>query len=148
MRKIQYIFIDSDDQANGRQSGVSPLSFLRYHFTVDSKGLVIPGTDIRQSVRLIQGPSYEPDKYNRCSIVIRYDGSLRPEVWLLHPEISCQSVQQQRKALLELLAELRKHFPEAQILGTQELDGKALNARNIIVNDAMNVLRKELSDYP
>ena len=55
---------------------------------------------------------------------------------------------QQRKVLIELLVELRKHFPDAKILGVAEIDGKASHCKNIIVSDAMNVLRQELSDLP
>jgi hypothetical protein len=54
----------------------------------------------------------------------------------------------QRAALLNLLVELRQHFPDAKILGLSEIDGKELHCRNIIVSDAMNVLRRELSDLP
>ena len=44
--------------------------------------------------------------------------------------------------------QLRQHFPETKILATSEVGGKAIHARNIIVSDAMNVLRRELPDYP
>jgi len=54
----------------------------------------------------------------------------------------------QREALLELLSQLRQAFPSAKILGVSEINGKELHACNIIVSDAMNVLRRELSDYP
>lgn len=145
MRKIHYIFIDSDDQSRGCQSRRDALPLLGYHFIVNSEGLVVPGFDIRHPSSLIPGPIYEPDKYNRSSICIRYMGSLRPESWLLEPITLNQA---KRKALLTLLASLRQHFPEAKILATSEIDGKALHSRNIIVSDAMNVLRRELSDLP
>jgi len=57
-----------------------------------------------------------------------------------------QGILGQRAALLQLLVELRQHFPDAKILGLSEIDGKDLHSRNIIVSDTMNVLRRELSD--
>ena len=81
--------------------------------------------------------SYDPDKYNKCSIFVRYCGSLKSN-----------DILGQRAALLNLLVELRQHFPDAKILGLSEIDGKELHSRNIIVSDAMNVLRRELSDLP
>jgi hypothetical protein len=43
---------------------------------------------------------------------------------------------------------LRKHFPDAKILGVSELDSKELCAKNIIASNTMNLLRKELSNLP
>ena len=148
MRQINYIFIDSDTQTHNHQSGRCDVSNLRYHFVVNSQGLVINPTDIQFTTKLIDGPIYEPDKYNKCSIFIRYCGSLRPEAWLLEGESSVKDILGQRSALLNLLVELRQHFPDAKILGVSELDGRELYCKNIIVSDAMNVLRRELSDLP
>ena len=145
MRKIDYIFIDSDDQSRSDKSRRDALSLLGYHFIVNSEGLVLPGTDIRCTVQHIPGPIYDPDKYNRNSIFIRYCGSLRLETWILEPETNCRAVFRQRAALLQLLVELRKHFSEAKILGISELAPKETFHRNIIVSDAMNLLRRELS---
>ena len=145
MRKIEYIFIDSDCQC---KSDRHALPNFGYHFVVNTEGLVINPIDISIPVHLIPGPIYDRDKYNKCSICIRYCGSLRPEAWLLQPETTCAALARQRAALLQLLVDLRKHFPEAKILGVSELDGKELHAKNIIVSDAMNLLRKELSDLP
>lgn len=141
MRKIEYIFIDSDCQTNDSKSGRRAVSLFRHHFTVTEEGLVLNPIDISSIVNLIQGPVYDRDKYNKCSISIRYCGSLEPKT-------SCAVAMRQRAALLQLLVDLRKQFPDAMILGVKELEGKELHAKNIIVNDSMNVLRKELSDYP
>ena len=138
MRKIEYIFIDSDCQANDSKSGRRAVSLFRHHFIVNSEGLVINPIDISSTVNLIQGPVYDRDKYNKCSISIRYCGSLEPGT--LNFEL--------RAKLIRLLVDLRKHFPDAKILGVKELDGKELYSKNIIVSDSMNLLRKELSDYP
>ena len=147
MRKIDYIFIDSDDQTRSDKSRRDALPLLGYHFVVNSEGLILPGTDIRCAVQRIPGPIYDPDKYNRNSIFIRYCGSIRSESWIINKE-SLSVNRERRTALLTLLAELRKHFSEAKILALSELAPKEPFHRNIIVSDAMNVLRKELSDYP
>ena len=44
---------------------------------------------------------------------------------------------------VELLVDLRSHFPEAKILSTFEIDGKTIRP-----SDAMNQLRLQLSDLP
>ena len=146
MRKIEYIFIDSDCQANDSKSGRPAVSLFRHHFTVNSEGLVTNPIDIGHTVNLIQGPVYDRDKYNKCSISIRYCGSLLPHAWLTDQDASCSAILHQRAALLQLLVELRKHFPDAKILGVSEIDGRELYSKNIIVSDAMNVLRRELSE--
>lgn len=148
MRKIEYIFIDSDCQANDSKSDSHAVSLFRHHFIVTAEALVINSTDISIPVHLIPGSIYDRDKYNNCSICIRYCGSLRPEAWIMDANASCKAILRQRAALLQLLVDLRKHFPDAKILGVRELDGKELYANNIIVSDSMNVLRKELSDLP
>lgn len=148
MRKIDYIFIDSDRKADSSKLGSHDVSNLRYHYVVNSQGCVINPTDIQFTTKLIDGPIYEPDKYNKCSIFIRYCGSLRPEAWLLEGESSVKDILGQRSALLNLLVGLRQHFPDAKILGLSEIDGKELHSRNIIVSDAMNEIRRELSNLP
>ena len=148
MRKIKYIFIDSDCPNDNNKSDYPAVSLFRHHFTVTKEGLVLDLIDISQTVNLIQGPIYDRDKYNKCSISIRYCGSLRPEAWLIDPNTSCKPVMQQRSALLKLLVQLRGLYPSAKILGVSELDGKELYSKNIIVSDTMNVLREELSNMP
>ena len=137
MRKIDYIFIDSDREALGSKSDRHDVSNLRYHYVVNSQGFVINPTPVQLTTKLIDGPIYDPDKYNKCSIFVRYCGNL-----------NSNDILGQRAALLNLLVELRQHFPDAKILGLSEIDGKELHSRNIIVSDAMNVLRRELSDLP
>ena len=73
--------------------------------------LVIHPTSIDIPAKLIPGPIYDRDKYNKCSICIRYCGSLRPEAWLIDPNTSCKSAMQQRAALLNLLVQLRGLYP-------------------------------------
>lgn len=141
---VEYLlFTDSN-----RKSGHQAVPNLGYHYIVNSEGLVLNPTNVIIPAHIIQGPVYDPDKYNRCSIFIRYCGSLRPETWILEPETNCKAVIRQRAALLQLLVELRQHFPDAKILGVSEIDGRELYCKNIIVSNAMNVLRRELSDLP
>lgn len=137
MRKIDYIFIDSDRKADSSKPGRHDVSNLRYHYVVNSQGCVINPTPVQLTTKLIGGPIYDPDKYNKCSIFVRYNGNL-----------NSNDILGQRAALLNLLVELRQHYPDAKILGLSEIDGKGLHSRNINVSDAMNVLRRELSDLP
>ena len=57
------------------------------------------------------------------------------------------SDQSERAKLLNELVRLRKHWPEAKILGVSELDTSASHAP-VRVNPEMNKLRRELSDLP
>ena len=148
MRKIEYIFIDSDRPSDNSKSPHYDVPNFGYHFIITREGAVINTTDIQYPVSLIQGPNYDRDKYNNCSICIRYCGSLLPHAWLIDPNTSCKSAMQQRAALLNLLVQLRGLYPSAKILGASELDGKELYSKNIIVSDTMNVLREELSNMP
>ena len=148
MRKIKYIFIDPDCPTNDGKSRRRALPNFGYHFIVTKEGLVLHPTNIDIPAKLIPGPVYDRDKYNKCSISIRYCGSLLPHAWLIDPNTSCKSAMQQRAALLNLLVQLRGLYPSAKILGASELDGKELYSKNIIVSDTMNVLRKELSNMP
>lgn len=135
MRKIDYIFIDSDRKANGSKPGSYDVSNLRYHYVVNSQGCVINPTPVRLTTKLIDGPIYDPDKYNKCSIFVHYNGNL-----------NSNDILGQRATLLNLLVELRQHYPDAKILGVSEIDGHELYCKNIIVSDAMNQIRRELSE--
>lgn len=149
MRKIEYIFIDSDRENDNHKSGRHVVPNFGYHYVVSPQGLVIHPTDISLTADIIQGPVYDPDKYNKCSIFIRYCGSIRSEAWLLEPAGTLNPATRnlkQRQALISLLVELRRHFPDAKILGVSEIDGRELYCKNIIVSDAMNLLRSELSE--
>lgn len=148
MRKIEYIFIDSDTETHNGKPSRHAIPNLGYHYVVNSEGLVLNPTDVCIPAHIIQGPVYDPDKYNHCSIFIRYCGSIRPKAWLMQSGTNCSTIMAQRAALLQLLVELRQHFPDAKILGVSEIDGRELYCKNIIVSDAMNVLRRELSDMP
>lgn len=145
MRKIEYIFVDSDRETRDGKPVRHAVSNLGYHFVVNSQGFVLSPTDVCIPVHIISGPVYDPDKYNRCSIFIRYCGAIRAGFWNIERD---STVLQQRAALIRLLVQLRSHFPDAKILGVSEIDGRELYSRNIIVSEAMNVLRRELSEWP
>lgn len=53
----------------------------------------------------------------------------------------------ERDALINELCRLRRHYPEAPILGGSELDTSAKHAP-VRVSAAMNQLRREMSDLP
>ena len=53
----------------------------------------------------------------------------------------------ERKALIDLLCRLRRHYPETPILEWSELDTSYEHAP-VRVSPAMNQLRRELSDLP
>ena len=137
MRKIDYIFIDSDREALDNKSGHYDVPGFQYHFVVNSEACVVNLIDIQYPVSLIQGPYYNRDKYNNCSISIRYCGFLESGTWNF----------EQRKALINLLAQLRLRYPDAKILGISELDATSSHAP-VRINPKMNELRKELSDLP
>ena len=50
-----------------------------------------------------------------------------------------------RSVLIKHLCKLRRHWPEAKILGVSELDVSASHAP-VRVNPEMNALRREMSD--
>jgi hypothetical protein len=113
MRQIKYILIDNSGKNR------------EHHYTVNSKGFVIENTDIRKAVKVIDW-KVDPDGYNESSIVIRCKS---------FKDASC------RKGLKDLIVELRRHFPEALILGVKEIGDYYIR-----VSDEMNRLRLELSD--
>lgn len=127
MRQIKYILIDD-----------SGLKNREHHYSISSKGCVTESTDIRKAVKVIDR-QVDPDGYNANSVVVRLvlgfkvQGSkcLKPESWNL----------EQRSALIDLLVELRKHFPEAMIFGIREIGDYFIK-----VSDEMNQLRLELSE--
>ena len=118
MRQIKYILIDDIGQKN-----------REHHYSISNKGCVTDSTDIRKAVKVIDR-TVDPDGYNASSIVISFPGSKLQDA-------SCRS------ALMDLLVELRKHFPEAMIFGIREIGDYFVK-----VSDEMNQLRLELSDMP
>lgn len=135
MRQIKYILIHEALPENS--PGVPRIRRDRdrgYHYVVNAAGVVRNPLDIHQPgtfAAVIRNLNpFDRRDYNAFSIGIQYNGSLEEDP-------------KQREALVELLVDLRSHFPEAKILSTSEIDGKS-----ILPSDAMNQLRLQLSDLP
>lgn len=135
MRSIKYILINEALPENS--PGVPRIRRDRdrgYHYVVNAAGVVRNPLDIHQPgtfAAVIRNLNpFERRDYNAFSIGIQYNGSLEEDP-------------KQREALVELLVDLRSHFPEAKILSTSEIDGKSIHPF-----DAMNQLRLQLSDLP
>ena len=135
MRQINYILIHEALPENS--PGVPRIRRDRdrgYHYVVNAAGVVRNPLDIHQPgtfAAVIRNLNpFDRRDYNAFSIGIQYNGSLEEDP-------------KQREALVELLVDLRSHFPEAKILGTSEIDGKTIRP-----SDAMNQLRLQLSDLP
>lgn len=135
MRQINYILIHEALPENS--PGVPRIRRDRdrgYHYVVNAAGVVRNPLDIHQPgtfAAVIRNLNpFDRRDYNAFSIGIQYNGSLEEDP-------------KQREALIDLLVELRSHFPEAKILSTFEIDGKS-----ILPSDAMNQLRLQLSDLP
>lgn len=133
MRQINYILIHESLPENS--PGVPRIRRDRdrgYHYVVNAAGVVRNPLDIHQPgtfAAVIRNLNpFDRRDYNTFSIGIQYNGSLEEDP-------------KQREALIDLLVELRSHFPEAKILSTSEIDGKFIRP-----SDAMNHLRRELSD--
>lgn len=134
MRKIKYILINDSMPASSRGKSSN--------ICIDDFGHLELGTWNLELGTWNLEPR-EVERLNACSIGIKYNGSLKRETCDL----------KQRAKLINLLLELRNHFPDAKILGLTELLPETKNLKpvtrgNIIVSDAMNVLRRELSDWP
>lgn len=134
MRSIKYILINEALPENS--PGVPRIRRDRdrgYHYVVNAAGVVRNPLDIHQPgtfAAVIRNLNpFDRRDYNAFSIGIQLNGSLAD--------------QSLRPALIELIAELRSHFPEAKILSTFEIDGKTIRP-----SDAMNQLRLQLSDLP
>ena len=135
MRQIKYILIHEALPENS--PGVPRIRRDRdrgYHYVVNAAGVVRNPLDIHQPgtfAAVIRNLNpFDRRDYNAFSIGIQYNGSLEEDP-------------KQREALVELLVDLRSHFPEAKILTTSEIDGKSIRP-----SDAMNQLRLQLSDLP
>lgn len=135
MRQINYILIhDTDPQAPVRAPRRRHDAHLGFHYIVPPGGVVLNPIDIHQRGTIADHirnlNPFDRRDYNAFSIGIQYNGSLEEDP-------------KQREALIDLLVELRSHFPEAKILSTFEIDGKTIRP-----SDAMNQLRLQLSDLP
>ena len=155
MRQINYIFIDSDRQNDDGKSGCHALSNFGYHFVVNSERTITKYTDIKKSVHFIPGPIYDPDKYDRCSICIRYCGNIAHDMELStfnsRTDSKLSTLNSKLSKLIELLLELRRQYPDAKILGLDEIRPETWNLKlgtrvSVCASNSMNLLRRELSN--
>lgn len=144
MRTIKYILIN--DTVSKTPSG-APVRYdasnLGHHYVINSAGAVLKLTDVCQPGSFMPKPTCGEEDLNRCSIGIKYNGSLEPGT--LNLEL--------RAKLIELLAELRSQWPSANILGVSELglqvrDQRIISCRHLCPSHAMNQIRRTLSDLP
>ena len=142
MRTIKYILIN--DTVSKTPSG-APVRYdasnLGHHYVINSAGTVLKLIDVCQPGSFMPKPTCGEEDLNRCSIGIKYNGSLEPGT--LNLEL--------RAKLIELLAELRSQWPSAKILGISELglevrDQRIISSGRLCPNEAMNQIRRTLSD--
>ncbi len=144
MRQINYILIHEALPENS--PGVPRIRRDRdrgYHYVVNAAGVVRNPLDIHQPgtfAAVIHNLNpFDRRDYNAFSIGIQYNGSLEEDLKFM----VSSSNHSQLSSLVDLIVELRSHFPEAKILGVSEIDGK-----DVKVRDDMNQLRLQLSDLP
>ena len=144
MRQINYILIHEALPENS--PGVPRIRRDRdrgYHYVVNAAGVVRNPLDIHQPgtfATVIRNLNpFDRRDYNAFSIGIHYNGSLEEDLKFM----VSSSNHSQLSSLVDLIVDLRSHFPEAKILSTSEIDGKIIRP-----SDAMNQLRLELSDLP
>jgi len=129
MRQIKYILVnDSMPEAPGGKSSNICIDNLGHHYVVNSAGAVLKLIDVCLPGSFMPKPSCGKEDLNRCSIGVKYNGSLTD------PKL--------RPLLVDLLLDLREHYPDAKILAKDEYD-----RWHIKVRDDLNQLRRELSDY-
>ena len=154
MRQIKYILIHEALPENS--PGVPRIRRDRdrgYHYVVNAAGVVRNPLDIHQPgtfAAVIRNLNpFDRRDYNAFSIGIQYNGSLEEDLKLstqnskLSTDSKLSTLNSQLSSLVDLIVDLRSHFPEAKILTTSEIDGKSIRPC-----DAMNQLRLELSDLP
>lgn len=144
MRQINYILIHEALPENS--PGVPRIRRDRdrgYHYVVNAAGVVRNPLDIHQPgtfAAVIRNLNpFDRRDYNAFSIGIQYNGSLEEDLKFM----VSSSNHSQLSSLVDLIVDLRSHFPEAKILTTSEIDGKTIRP-----SDAMNQLRLQLSDLP
>ncbi len=142
MRHIKYIIInDSMPKASRGKSSNIRIDNLGYHYVINSQGEVLNPIDICNSGAFMSKTAYGQEDLNKCSIGVKYNGSLKRETCCL----------KLRALLIALLLELRNHYPEAAIFALNEIRPETRHLKHetrgiIRVRKDMNQLRRELSD--
>lgn len=129
MRQIKYILINA---TLGKTPSGAPVrcdaANFGHHYVINSAGAVLKLIDVCLPGSFMPKPRCGEEDLNRCAVGIKYNGSLTD------PRL--------RPLLVDLLLELRGHFPDAKILAMDEYD-----RWHIKVREDMNDLRRELSGY-
>lgn len=120
MRRINYIVIHCSATPEGynyraadidrwhRERGFKKIG---YHFVVDLDGTIENGRSIEEVGAHVKG-------FNKTSIGICYIGGLEDRH--LHPADTRTAAQ--KRAINELVARLKKQFPQAKVVGHRDLD--------------------------
>jgi len=128
MRNIKYIIInDSMPAARSSKSSNICVNNFGHHYIINSAGAVLNPINVCQPGSFMPKPACGEEDLNLCSIGVKYNGKLTD------PQLS--------PLLINLLLDLRDHYPTAKILAKDEYD-----RWHIHVRDDMNKLRTELSN--
>lgn len=142
MRHIKYIIInDSMPEAFRGKSSNIRIDNLGYHYVINSQGEVLNPIDVSNPGAIMSKPVCGQEDLNKCSIGIKYNGSLEPGSLTF----------ELRAKLILLLVELRSRYPEAAIFALNEIRPETRHLKHetrgiIRVRKDMNQLRRELSD--
>ncbi|SDO53007.1 N-acetylmuramoyl-L-alanine amidase [Prevotella communis] len=142
MRHIKYIIInDSMPEASRGKSSNIRIDNLGYHYVINSQGEVLNPIDVSNPGAIMSKPVCGQEDLNKCSIGIKYNGSLEPGSLTF----------ELRAKLILLLVELRSRYPEAAIFALNEIRPETRHLKHetrgiIRVRKDMNQLRRELSD--
>lgn len=142
MRHIKYIIInDSMPEASRGKSSNIRIDNLGYHYVINSQGEVLNPIDVSNPGAIMSKPVYGQEDLNKCSIGVKYNGSLEPGTLTF----------ELRAKLIRLLVELRSRYPEAAIFALNEIRPETRHLKHetrgiIRVRKDMNQLRRELSD--
>lgn len=142
MRHVKYIIInDSMPKASRGKSSNIRIDNLGYHYVINSQGEMLNPIDVSNSGAFMSKTAYGQEDLNKCSIGVKYNGSLEPGSLTF----------ELRAKLIRLLFELRSRYPEAAIFALNEIRPETRHLKHetrgiIRVRKDMNQLRRELSD--
>ena len=152
MRHIKYIIINDSmpETSRGKSSNIR-IDNLGYHYIINSQGEMLNPIDICNSGAFMSKTAYGQEDLNKCSIGIKFNGSLEPDARPCRFAPQRTLTFELRAKLILLLVELRSRYPEAAIFALNEIRPETRNliheTRGIIrVREDMNQLRRELSD--
>ena len=152
MRHIKYIIInDSMPEASRGKSSNIRIDNLGYHYVINSQGEMLNPIDVSNPGAIMSKPVYGQEDLNKCSIGIKFNGSLEPGARPCRFASQRTLTFELRAKLILLLVELRSRYPEAAIFALNEIRPETRHLKHetrgiIRVRKDMNQLRRELSD--